>query len=189
MSTSTRRCSLRPVTEDDVVKLRAQELMDDLLWTWRHHGIHPPPQQFRSEFWIGVVQAYIVCRRRDDTAVGVVVVYNADFANQRLYIGAYAFPAFRGTGLVPEAVASVIRTAFRNWPIQRIFIEIPEFNEGPVARVLRRHFTPEGELSKYWFHNGRWWSHRVYSIDREAVLAIAEGPLARLFMPPPLSQS
>jgi RimJ/RimL family protein N-acetyltransferase len=171
----TRRVALKAISDEDLAVIRTAELAWEVGYTWRHHGTHPSPDQFRAEFWSGVTAAFLVIDRARRAPIGVVTVYNADFMQQRAFCGCFAFAGAARPGLVLSGLVAVIRYCFWVWPLQKIYFEVPGFNlhqfEGSVGRMLHA----EGSLENYWYLDGRWWPHSFYSLTRETAVELANG--------------
>jgi RimJ/RimL family protein N-acetyltransferase len=180
----TRRTILKAVDDQDLVLLRSAELAWDIGVRWRHHGTHPSPATYQQQFWDGVLAAFLVIRRRDRSPVGMVVLYNADFANARAFVGCFQFAGVNERGLTVEALISVVRYGFYAWPFRKLYFEVPEYNLDQFRRTAARHLRQEGALSDYWYLDGCWWDHVFFSVDRELSEELASSRFSRLLANP-----
>jgi [ribosomal protein S5]-alanine N-acetyltransferase len=108
---------------------------------------------------------YLVCRRESGELVGVVNVSEiVRGAFRSAYLGYYTFAPHARQGLMTEAVARVIDTAFRRLGLHRLEANVQPGNRASLRLVRRLGFRREGYSPRYLKIGGRWRDHERWAI-------------------------
>ena len=83
------------------------------------------------------------------------------------YLGYYAFVPHTGRGYMTEALALVLRWAFRELHLHRVEANIQPGNEASRALVRRLGFRREGFSRRYLKIAGRWRDHERWALLAE----------------------
>lgn len=181
MRTATAR--LRPIRTDDLPELYASALDPRWSFRWRFRGATPSFQDFSSALWAGTLSQFIVERRLDDRAVGVVSCYNARPDAGVAYVGF--------TRIVPSSSSPssemleggylFLSFLFRNWSFRKLYAEVPGFTWDQFAAGQNSFFHVEGTLLNHDYFDGRFWDHRIVAIYREEWESLAVPQLAEFY--------
>ena len=80
------------------------------------------------------------------------------------YLGYYAFTPHARQGLMTEAVALVVGTAFRRLGLHRLEANVQPGNLASLRLVRRLGFRREGYSPRYLKIRGRWRDHERWAI-------------------------
>lgn len=142
--------ALRPVLEEDL----------DALAAWSRDALTPAlfspgflrPEEAVHKWFAGLLEsqtriALIIQRLENPTAVGLVGLEHIQYRNQEAEIaGLIIAPSQRGQGLATRGVKTLIRYAFEDLNLHRLFARIHSSNQ-PALRVARKAgLTREGVL-------------------------------------------
>jgi [ribosomal protein S5]-alanine N-acetyltransferase len=108
---------------------------------------------------------YLVRLRDSGELVGVVNLSEIVRGNFRsAYLGYYAFAPHDRHGLMAEALALVIRDAFRRLRLHRVEANIQPGNKASRRLVRRLGFRREGYSPRYLKIGGRWRDHERWAL-------------------------
>jgi RimJ/RimL family protein N-acetyltransferase len=110
---------------------------------------------------------FVICRLEDDEPVGTIGLFELDLVNGSAGLGiSVGEPANRGRGYGGDAVRALLRFGFDSMRLERIWLDVIDFN--PDARRLyeRLGFVHEGILRHAMFREGR-----HHDMHRMAILA------------------
>jgi ribosomal-protein-alanine N-acetyltransferase len=111
---------------------------------------------------------FLICRAEDGAIVGSAAlsqIFRKAFQNA--YLGYYLAEKYTGCGYMTEAVALVLRYAFRELKLHRIEANVQPENAASIAVLQRCGFTREGFSRKYLKIGGRWRDHERFAIIAE----------------------
>jgi hypothetical protein len=143
---------------------------------WRYRGRTPSPAQVADDLWRGVFAQFVVVRSDTGAPAGLVGLYNAALDAGRAHGFAVADPVL--APYVTEGFGLLCRWAFSHHGLQRIFLEVPEFNL-PYFASLGDCAVVEGRLRNYEMWRGRYWDHLILVITAAAFSERFEELLAR----------
>ena len=139
-----------------------------------HKGLSNPPVENES-FAAYIKQnesdaneGFLICRNEDSAIVGAInlsQIFRKSFQNA--YLGYYIAEKFAGKGIMSEAVALILRYAFKELKLHRIEANIQPRNLASIAVVRKNGFTKEGFSPKYLKIGGRWRDHERWAIIKE----------------------
>jgi ribosomal-protein-alanine N-acetyltransferase len=111
---------------------------------------------------------YLVCRREDDSLVGVFNFSEiVRGAFRSAYLGYFGFAPFAGRGYMTEGMALALDVAFRKLELHRVEVNIQPTNERSLALAERIGFTHEGFSRRYVKIAGRWRDHERFAMLAE----------------------
>lgn len=102
--------------------------------------------------------------------IGVVGLEGIDHNNRRTEIGYWLGRKYWNQGFVTEAVCLVLRYAFTELNMKRVYAHVFPGNVASERLLLRCGFTYEGVLRSACYRRGRWFDCIVYAILREEFL-------------------
>jgi ribosomal-protein-alanine N-acetyltransferase len=114
-------------------------------------------------------QGYLVCLRGSQELVGVVNISEIVRGVLRSgYLGYYVFRPHERAGLMTEAVALVVRDAFRRLRLHRLEANVQPGNRASIRLVRRLGFRREGYSPRYLKIQGRWRDHERWTLLADA---------------------
>jgi [ribosomal protein S5]-alanine N-acetyltransferase len=139
-----------------------------------HSGLANPPIE-KEKFAAYVKQnesdaseSFLICRNQDSAIVGAInlsQIFRKSFQNA--YLGYYIGEKFGEKGYMSEAIALILRYAFKDLKLHRIEANIQPHNLASISVVRKNGFTKEGFSPKYLKIGGRWRDHERWAIIRE----------------------
>jgi len=117
-------------------------------------------------------EAFLICLKNDDSIVGQInlsQIFRKQFQNA--YLGYQLFSGFTGKGYMKDAVAKVLRYAFKEIQLHRVEANVQPGNTPSIAVLKRNGFTKEGYSRRYLKIGGKWRDHERWAIIREDWLA------------------
>jgi RimJ/RimL family protein N-acetyltransferase len=167
---ATERVKLRPIRPGDYPALYEASLDPRSSFRWRFRGATPGPEEFHQQLFGGVTAQYAVVDLDDEVLYGLVTAYQ-----HRPEVGTCFFAFQRcapeGTGSGGEMVAGAflfVDYLFTTFRLRKLYVELPEYNrylvDGLVGSLLRQ----EGCLEEYFWHDDRYWSMLLLSMQRGA---------------------
>lgn len=110
----------------------------------------------------------LICQNKDSAIVGAInlsQIFRRGFQNA--YLGYYISEKFGEKGYMSEAIALVLRYAFKDLKLHRIEANIQPHNLASIAVVRKNDFTKEGFSPKYLKIGGCWRDHERWAIIRD----------------------
>jgi RimJ/RimL family protein N-acetyltransferase len=189
---TTRRDGTQPIIAHGSVYLRAGE-RDDIprfvAWlndyrTTRTLGLRDPLSIPLEEEWFERMVAghgktgyhFVICRLEDDEPIGTTGLFELDLVNGSAGLGiSIGEPANRGRGHGGDAVLALLAFGFDSLRLERIWLDVIDYNRDARRLYERLGFIHEGTLRHAWFREGR-----HHDMHRLAILADewrARGPI------------
>lgn len=133
----------------------------------------PPvtPAQFAAFLQVCQVDTnawFFICRRTDDVILGSISlsqIFRGGFRSA--YLGYQIGAEFARQGYMTEAIALMLRYAFKDLKLHRLEANIQPGNLASIALVKRAGFTREGYSRRYLKICGRWRDHERWALLRE----------------------
>ncbi len=169
-----RHVYLRPVAPADYAFLQMLETAGDIAPRWRHRGVTPSPEEWVHALWAGVLVQFLVVGVRNNKPIGRVLVYNANFQDRHAYFAALRFEPANRSPLMVYGISLFLRYVFTNWPFEKLYMEVPEYNLAQFASGLDRFFSVEGRLTGHLRTGAQRWDQLILAIHREQAAANAE---------------
>jgi RimJ/RimL family protein N-acetyltransferase len=109
---------------------------------------------------------FVVCRREDDRPVGSIDLHEVDRRNGSASLGiAIGDEADRGRGYGTDALIALVAFGFDQLRLERIELDVYEFNERARAVYERVGFVQEGTMRRALYRDGAF-----HDVHRMAVL-------------------
>jgi RimJ/RimL family protein N-acetyltransferase len=119
---------------------------------------------------------FVVCLLGDDRAVGTVGLEAVDLVNGNAGLGILiGDPADTGHGYGSDAMAALLDFGFGSLRLERIWLDVYEFNDRARAVYERLGFVHEGTLRRATFREGRYWDIARMAILRDEWRSPLEG--------------
>ncbi len=96
----------------------------------------------------------LIIQSKQGEKVGLVSLFNIDHTNQNAEIGVYIAPDHQRGGYASEALRMVIRFAFNEMNLQKVYCTILGFNTSAVRLVESVGFRPDGVRARHVFAGG-----------------------------------
>ncbi len=125
--------------------------------------------------WVGVTAQFLVIRKGDSSALGLVSCYGADFPNGTAYLAAARFMEEDTRVVFLEGLAVFVAYVFNCWDFRKLYVEIPGFNMGQFTDFLGRHLKEEGRLTEHTHLNGKYWDQHIFALARSDWDELASG--------------
>jgi RimJ/RimL family protein N-acetyltransferase len=172
-----------PILSHGSVYLRAAVREDiPLFTTWindyrtaRTLTFRAPMSMHQEEAWFEQMQAgqgksgylFVACLLADDRPVGNVGLFDLDLVNGSAGLGIMVGdPADRGRGLGTDMMEAIVAFGIARLRLERIWLDVFDFNPGAQRVYERVGFTLEGVLRHALYHEGRF-----VDVHRMAILA------------------
>ena len=110
----------------------------------------------------------IICLREGDQPIGICAYKDIFWQAQqcKFWMG-IGETALQGKGYGTDALRVLLRYGFLEMNMQRIGLEVGEFNSGAIRAYEKAGFTREGTLRRFMFREGRFWDMHLMGILRE----------------------
>ena len=99
----------------------------------------------------------------DNKLTGMICLLRMQLHNYRSEIGYILHPAYRGRGMMNEAVQRVVDYAFNDLKFHSLEAVIDPQNAASEKVLLKNHFVKEAHLKENEFYNGRFLDTVIYS--------------------------
>jgi len=181
----TRRDGTEPMIAHGSVYLRAGE-RDDIprfvAWmndyrTSRTLAIRAPISQVSEEQWFERITAdqgrvgyfFVACLLEDDRPIGTIGLFDLDLLNGGAGLGiSIGEEADRGKGHGTDMLRALLAFGFEHLRLQRIWLDVYDFNPGARRVYERVGFVLEGVLRRAMFREGRFIDvHRMSILEEE----------------------
>jgi len=168
-----RRTFLRPAERNDLPAI--VRWFNDVDTT-RYLGVRAPMGQALEERWYeGMLERqgstawfFLVCRLDDGSPIGTIGLFEVDLTNGSAGIGiTLGEPADRGQGLGTDALESLLDFGFGRLRLERLWLDVYDFNERAVASYRKAGFSHEGVARHGAYRDGRFVDVIAMSILRD----------------------
>lgn len=100
---------------------------------------------------------FVICLLADDRPVGTVSLFALDPTNGSAGLGVLVGdPGDTGRGLGSDGIAAILDFGFGSLRLERIWLDVYDFNERARRLYERLGFVHEGTLRRAAFHDGRY---------------------------------
>ncbi len=107
----------------------------------------------------------------ESVPVGVVSLKNLHFVNRRAELSIFiGEDKYRGKGYGKCATIEILRFAFVKLNLNKVFLEVYEFNKNAVELYKKIGFKTEGNLKSHSYKNGKYRNLLIMGIFREEFL-------------------
>lgn len=111
------------------------------------------------------VEKFFICENECGKIMGAInlsQIFRRGFQNA--YLGYFMGADFAGRGFMSEAVALILRYAFKTLKLHRIEANVQPHNHASIAILRKNNFTKEGFSEKYLKIGNRWRDHERWAI-------------------------
>ncbi len=161
---------LRPIDKDDAPALAAwyndQELTRFLTW-------YRPMNLAQEEDFIKKLQANEtdvilgIATREEDRLIGCLGLHQTDLRNRHAVFGiAVGDKTYWGKGHGTEATRLLLDHAFATLNLNRVWLQVIDFNQRAIRSYEKLGFRHEGRLRQHAFREGKYWDSLVMGILR-----------------------
>ena len=109
---------LRPVSHADYAEIYRWSVDPRTANLWRYRGGTPSPDVVLRQLWDGAPIQYVVRGPRNNDAVGLVGLYNANHVSRYAYLFALSAPEFIGSGITLRGSAELLDYAFQRFRLR-----------------------------------------------------------------------
>lgn len=162
-----RHVYLRPITPSDYPFLQMLETVGDLAPRWRHRGVTHSPEQWVGTLWSDVLAQFMVVTTSTNKPIGRVLVYHPNFQDRNAYFAAMRFDLTDRSPLMMYGIALFLRYVFTNWDLEKLYMEVPEYNYEQFASGYQRFFEIEGRMRGHLRTGARSWDQLILAIYRQ----------------------
>lgn len=141
----------------------------EVTFLWRFRGATPPPEQFPSMLWNGVLCQFIICQRTNGMPLGSISAYNADIKSGFVYLSLIVAPEVVGTPVAYDSVILFLNYLFQGWNFRKIYGETSERHAEHLFRsaLYKDAVVVEGRLRAHEFAAGKYWDSLIVALYRD----------------------
>jgi RimJ/RimL family protein N-acetyltransferase len=111
---------------------------------------------------------FVICRIEDGRPVGAIDLREIDLRNGNAGLGiTIGDPADTGQGYGSSAIRALLAFSFGELRLERVWLDVYDFNAGARRMYERVGFTHEGTLRHAMFHDGAFHDIHVLAILRD----------------------
>jgi RimJ/RimL family protein N-acetyltransferase len=121
---------------------------------------------------------FVICRTGDERAIGTIGLFDIDLTNGSAGLGiSLGDPGDRGQGLGTDALEILLDFAFGELRLERVWLDVYDFNRRAMRSYEKAGFTDEGVLRHAVYRRGRYQDlHRMAILRREWATRRADHP-------------
>ena len=160
------KVTLRAIEKRDVEFLRSLRNRPDMR---KYLASHMPISEIEQAGWYERTasdphkKVFMVDAPTGET-VGYVQLSQIDYKNRSVEVGIHLGPAAQGKGYGRDAFHALMRFAFEEMNMHRVYLYVFDFNERAIGLYEKLGFREEGRLRDSIFQDGRYWDIVVMSI-------------------------
>jgi RimJ/RimL family protein N-acetyltransferase len=110
---------------------------------------------------------YVIVERSSGLAIGTCLLFRYEEGSGRAEVGYVLGRQYWRQGLMSEALAALVGSAFRNLELRRLEAEVDPLNLGSRRLLEKTGFTAEGLLRKRWVDKGAAHDTIIYGLLRD----------------------
>lgn len=161
---------LRPVRDQDVPWLREIALGLDEVHRFVFRGAAVPPTRFVDDIFSNSLSCTVAETADGSDGIGFLTLMAADPQSLHASLGALIAPHWRGSFHAMHAIHGMIAHGFRNFPLRRIYLEVPDFNLAPREDAILRRC---GRIEEHLYFDGTYWGVTFYYVERDDLPRLA----------------
>ena len=172
---------LRPAERDDLPRFvrwfsdartsRTLDLISPLSQALEERWFERMLEQQGQDRW-----NFVICRQTDDRPVGSIELHNVDTRNGSAGLGiAIGAPDDTGQGYGSDAIRAILDFGFGELRLERIWLDVYDYNERARRVYERVGFVHEGTLRHALYRAGAYHDIHRMAILREEWSALANG--------------
>jgi len=121
----------------------------------------------------GLALQFVIVLKSAERAIGTCLLFRFEEASARAELGYALGRAHWGQGLMQEALAALLGSAFGTMGLRRLEAEVDTANGASTRLLQRLGFTKEGLLRQRWVTKGKAKDVEMYGLLRDEWLARA----------------
>ena len=168
--------------EGKLVRLRAQETTDvERAYAWVNDGevtrflnIRYPMSYADEERWLNAAPTNqfdgvrMAIETKDGVHIGNINLHQVRPEDRKAGLGIMiGDKAYWSNGYGRDAIVTLLRFAFEEMNLHRVWLHVFEFNERAQACYRKCGFQEEGRLRQHYYGEGRYWDSIVMGILRD----------------------
>jgi len=110
---------------------------------------------------------YVIVERTSGLAIGTCLLFRYEEGSGRAEVGYVLGRQYWRQGLMSEALAALVGSAFTNLELRRLEAEVDPLNLGSRRLLEKTGFMPEGLLRKRWVDKGAAHDTIIYGLLRD----------------------
>ena len=110
---------------------------------------------------------YVIVERSSGLAIGTCLLFRYEEGSGRAEVGYVLGRQYWRQGLMSEALAALVGSAFQTLQLRRLEAEVDPLNQGSRRLLEKAGFTPEGLLRKRWVDKGVAHDTIIYGLLRD----------------------
>ncbi len=110
---------------------------------------------------------FAIVDQADDQYLGTVSLKNIDLENSNAEFAIVTRKTVHGKGIGHEATISVLKKAFNELGLQRVYLNVFSNNERAIRLYERCGFRPEGEFRNHFIIDGRYVGWKWYGMLKD----------------------
>jgi RimJ/RimL family protein N-acetyltransferase len=150
-----KRIRLRPFEESDIAILHKwrNDTSTLHLWSVRRHTVSFDEfvAELKADFATDRHIQLMIERVTDNSVVGTIYSYNAQFVDGHCWITVYIEPDKTGLGFGAEAVALMLAYLFSYFGFHKIYADVYNYNEASASSMKSGGFVKEGQFREHRF--------------------------------------
>ena len=125
---------------------------------WLERAMHPAPAE----------RHFAVERKDDRTHIGNASIHDIDWVSRTAWFGLFiGEPTAWNRGFGSDAIETLVRFAFDDMNLQKMRINVFDYNERAKHVLETRGFVQEGKLARDFYREGTWHDIVILSKFRE----------------------
>ena len=126
---------------------------------WLERAMHPSPTE----------RHFAIERKDDRSHIGNASIHEIDWVSRTAWFGLFVGePSAWNRGFGGDAIGTLIRFAFDEMNLQKLRINVFEYNERAKHVLLAHGFVEEGKLRRDFYREGRYHDIVILSVFRDA---------------------
>jgi len=121
-------------------------------------------QQFQKKEKTAWEQRLAVVRKEDNMLVGEASFFNYNAMNRSAELWLLIDPDERKEGYGKEALRLLCRYLLHHRGLNKVYVQVPEFNEAAVHLLESLHFNRDATLRNHYYYKGEFHNGLIYSL-------------------------
>lgn len=158
---------LRAVLPEDYPYLYLVETSGAMASRWGLRGATPAYQEWIQQRSAGVLAQFMILKAGDDSRIGLVTAFSADFQDAHAHLAALSFDPDGNSAMMMLGIGLFVDYVFKCWSFRKLYLDTAEYNYPQFASGADRFFKVEGRLREHHYLDGEWWDHLILAIFRD----------------------
>jgi len=158
---------LRAVVPEDYPYLYLVETSGAMAARWGLRGATPGYQEWIQQRSAGVLAQFMILKVEDDSRIGLVTAFSADFQDGHAHLAALSFDPDGNSVMMMLGIGLFVDYVFKCWSFRKLYLDTAEYNYPQFASGAGKFFKVEGRLREHHYLDGEWWDHLILAIFRD----------------------